>query len=77
MQKRGFPSCTAVLREAIAKSGFRWRAARVVLTSSDPQYQEKLDRLQDVLSKARSLVVARSSFEKVTVRVSRIACAFA
>lgn len=50
MGRRGFPTCRAVLREAIAKSGFRWRAARVVLTSSDPHYQEKLDRVQDVLS---------------------------
>ncbi len=53
MGRRGFPACRAVLREAIAKSGFRWRAARVVLTSSDPHYQEKLDRVQDVLSKLK------------------------
>ncbi|MFG6432739.1 IS630 family transposase [Roseateles sp. LYH14W] len=50
MAKRGFPTCRAVLREAIEKSGFRWRAARVVLTSTDPQYQEKLNKVQDVLS---------------------------
>lgn len=50
MAKRGFPTCRAVLREAIEKSGFRWRAARVVLTSTDPHYQEKLDKVQDVLA---------------------------
>ena len=50
MGRRGFPTGRAVLREAIAKSGFRWRAARVVLTSSDPHYQEKLDRVQAALS---------------------------
>lgn len=50
MGRRGFPTCLAVLREAIAKSGFRWRAARVVLTSSDPDYQEKLGKVQGVLS---------------------------
>ena len=50
MGRRGFPTGRAVLREAIAKSGFRWRAARVVLTSSDPHYQEKLDRVQGVLA---------------------------
>ncbi|MFG6459269.1 IS630 family transposase [Roseateles sp. BYS96W] len=49
MNKRGYPSRRAVLREAIAKSGFRWRAARTVLTSSDPNNQEKLDRVQTVL----------------------------
>lgn len=53
MAKRGFPACRAVLRETIAKSGFRWRAARVVLTSSDPHYQEKLERVQGVLSKLK------------------------
>jgi len=50
MAARGFPTCRAVLREAIAKSGFRWRSARVVLTSTDPQYQEKLEKVQGVLS---------------------------
>ncbi|MBI3348285.1 MAG: IS630 family transposase [Burkholderiales bacterium] len=50
MNKRGYPSRRAVLREAIAKSGFRWRAARTVLTSSDPNYQQKLDRVQTVLA---------------------------
>jgi len=50
MNRRGFTTGRAVLREAIAKSGFRWRAARVVLTSSDPHYQEKLDRVQEVLA---------------------------
>jgi hypothetical protein len=53
MCRRGYPTGKAVLREAIAKSGFRWRAARVVLTSSDPHYQEKLDRVQGVLSKLK------------------------
>jgi DDE superfamily endonuclease len=37
-------------REAIAKSGFRWRSARVVLTSTDAHYQEKLDKVQGVLA---------------------------
>jgi len=39
MNRRGFKTGKAVLREAIDKSGFRWRAARVVLTSTDPLYQ--------------------------------------
>ncbi|GAJ04750.1 unnamed protein product, partial [marine sediment metagenome] len=50
MNRRGFKTGRAVLREAIDKSGFRWRAARVVLTSTDPHYQEKLDRVQGVLA---------------------------
>jgi transposase len=47
---RGFPASNAVIREAIHKAGFRWRSARVVLTSTDPEYREKLQRVQMVLS---------------------------
>ena len=54
MARRGFPTSGAVLREAIAKSGFRWRSARVVLTSTDDQYQEKLDKVQRVLASLRA-----------------------
>lgn len=54
MNRRGFKTGRAVLREAIDKSGFRWRAARVVLTSSDPQYQGKLDRVQGVLANLKT-----------------------
>jgi len=54
MEKRGFPTCGAVLREAIAKSGFRWRSARVVLTSTDDHYQDKLDKVQGVLGSLRA-----------------------
>jgi len=31
-------------------AGFRWKKARVVLTSHDPEYRQKLDRIQDILS---------------------------
>jgi transposase len=53
LQARGFAACTDVIREAIKKAGFRWRAAKVVLTSNDPQFREKLDRVQSVLSNLR------------------------
>lgn len=47
---RGFSVCKAVIREAMRKEGFRWRSAKVVLTSNDPEYRQKLDRVQKVLS---------------------------
>ena len=47
---RGFPACPDVIREAMRKEGFRWRSAKVVLTSTDPQYREKLERVQTVLA---------------------------
>jgi hypothetical protein len=50
---RGSPESDRVAREAIRKSGCRWRSAKVVLTSTDPDYREKLQRVRDVLSNLR------------------------
>lgn len=50
MQDKGHPAGDAVIREAIKKAGYKWRSAKVVLTSNDPDYREKLDRLQAILS---------------------------
>ena len=50
---RGFPACDEVIREAIRKAGFRWRSAKIVLTSNDPSYREKLERVHKVLSNLR------------------------
>lgn len=50
LAKRGKPACRDVIRQAIRKAGFRWKAAKVVLTSTDPEYREKLAHVQDVLS---------------------------
>lgn len=47
---RGYQVGTAVIRQAVRKAGFRWRSAKVVLTSTDPDYREKLERVQNVLS---------------------------
>lgn len=47
---RGFRASSQVIREAIRKAGFRWRAAKVVLTSTDPEYREKLERVRRILS---------------------------
>jgi transposase len=35
-----------VISQAIKKAGFRWRSAKVVLTSNDPDYRQKLERVQ-------------------------------
>jgi transposase len=47
---RGFPACDEVIREAMRKEGFRWKSAKVVLTSTDPEYREKLEHVQTVLA---------------------------
>ncbi|HUV69863.1 MAG TPA: IS630 family transposase [Terracidiphilus sp.] len=46
----GLPAGDEVIREAIRKAGFRWRSAKVVLTSNDPGYREKLAYVRKVLS---------------------------
>ena len=50
LAERGFRVGREIMREAIRKSGFRWRSAKVVLTSNDPEYREKLTRVREVLS---------------------------
>jgi DDE superfamily endonuclease len=39
-----------VIRVIIKAAGYRWRKARIVLTSSDPEFTEKLDHIRSILS---------------------------
>jgi transposase len=50
LRERGHPASDSVIREAIVKAGFRWRSAKVVLTSNDPDYRQKLEHVQAILS---------------------------
>lgn len=50
MKSKGLSACTDVIRTIIKESGFRWKSARVVLTSTDPDYREKLEHVKDILS---------------------------
>jgi transposase len=50
LKERGFPVCLSVIRKIIKNAGFRWKMARVVLTSSDPKYREKLNHVHEVLA---------------------------
>jgi transposase len=38
------------IRRMIKAAGFRWRKAKVVLTSTDPDYRAKLDEIEKILS---------------------------
>jgi transposase len=42
------------LRQITKESGFKWRNARIVLTSNDPDYREKLDFVQEALRNLRT-----------------------
>jgi hypothetical protein len=54
LRETGRPACPDVIRMITKTAGYRWRKARVVLTSSDPDYIEKLDHIRSILSELRS-----------------------
>lgn len=39
-----------VIRNVIKEAGYRWKSAKVVLTSNDPEYREKYQHIQNILS---------------------------
>lgn len=39
-----------VIRNVIKEAGYRWKSAKVVLTSNDPEYREKYQHIQIILS---------------------------
>lgn len=47
---RGFSACKDVIRQIIRKAGYKWRTAKTVLTSDDPDYREKVDKVKSILS---------------------------
>jgi transposase len=50
LKQSGHSACPAVLRKILKDAGYRWRKAKVVLTSRDPEYSLKLASIQDILS---------------------------
>lgn len=50
MRRREFATNQANIAKLIREAGYRWRKARVVLTSNDKRFREKLDRIRDILS---------------------------
>ena len=49
LTNRGHVVGCDIIRQMIKKAGFKWRSAKVVLTSTDPEYREKLEHVQSVL----------------------------
>jgi hypothetical protein len=54
LNETGNGACPEVIRRITRSAGYRWRKARVVLTSADPKYSEKLDRIHSILSNLKS-----------------------
>lgn len=50
LNRNGHRIAYARVRRIIAASGFRWRKAKVVLTSRDPSYDSKLNAIKQILS---------------------------
>lgn len=49
LKEKGFAASYVVLHKVIKDAGFRWKAARKVLTSHDPYYRQKLAHIQNIL----------------------------
>ena len=47
------PVCSDVIRRIIKEAGYKWRRARIVLTSKDPDYRSKVDAIKKILSELR------------------------
>jgi len=50
LEERGVCVSKQVISEIIKKAGYRWKKAKVVLTSNDPQYKHKLEHIKGILS---------------------------
>jgi hypothetical protein len=50
LRETGQPACPEVIRKIARAAGYRWRKARVVLTSCDPNYSQKLNHIRSILS---------------------------
>lgn len=47
------PVSRNVIGTIIKDAGYQWRHARIVLTSNDPEYREKVDTIRRILSELK------------------------
>ena len=50
LRERGTPVCAQVVREITRSAGWRWRRARKVLTSTDPEYRAEVHHIRSILA---------------------------
>ena len=53
LRRQGLPLCKDVIRTILKEGGYKWRSARVVLTSRDPEYRTKVEGIKKILSELR------------------------
>ena len=49
LREQGTPVCAQIVREITRSAGWRWRKARKVLTSNDPEYRQKVNHIKTIL----------------------------
>ena len=50
LRERGTPVCAQIVRDITRSAGWRWRKARKVLTSTDPEYRAKVHHIRSILA---------------------------
>jgi transposase len=50
LSQKGIHVSKHLVSKVIRSAGYKWRKAKMVLTSNDPEYREKLNRIKSVLS---------------------------
>jgi transposase len=53
LRSQGRSMCRDVITAIIKDAGYKWRKARVVLTSNDPKYKVKVEAIRRILSKLK------------------------
>ena len=48
LKERGKPAGEDVIRKITKSAGYRWRKARIVLTSNDPEFSDKVSRIKTI-----------------------------
>src|SRR5437016_14590636 len=54
LREQGQSISRDLISAIIEDSGFKWRKARIVLTSSDPNYQAKIETIVKILSELKN-----------------------
>jgi hypothetical protein len=53
LKRQGHAINLPIMTQIIRGAGYRWRKAKVVLTSNDKRFREKVDRVREILSRLR------------------------
>ena len=53
LRQKRYPVSPGLISKITKLAGYQWRKARIVLTSNDPAFREKLDRVRSILANLR------------------------